>query len=118
MAGWRLERGGHLGRFGAGAHQPLPAAPAKRKGQRRHEDRLARARFAGERGESAGKLEPQVADQHEIANGKRCEHVLTPKCPLGSGITRVEQNGNTNVGRPANPRGRQGQERSRDGVRA
>jgi hypothetical protein len=59
----------HLGARRARAHDARIRAPAQGQSERIHEDRFARARLAGERGESRRQLEIEPLDDHIIPDG-------------------------------------------------
>jgi hypothetical protein len=59
----------HVGARRAGAHDARIRAPAQGQSERIDEDRLARARLAGERGESRSQLEIEPLDDHIIPDG-------------------------------------------------
>jgi hypothetical protein len=69
-----LEVGHHLAPLGAGAHEPCPAPPAEREGERVEQDRLARARLAGEHVEPGLEGHVHRLDQGEVADAQAAEH--------------------------------------------
>jgi hypothetical protein len=78
VTGWNLERSRDFSRVAPGPDQPLPAASAKRKGERRHQDGLARPGLARERGETLAQLNREMAHQNEVADRQSRQHVSTP----------------------------------------
>ncbi len=79
-----VEIGAHLGACRAGAHDARVGAAAEGQRERVDEDRLAGARFAGERAEARRKLEVEPIDDDVVANGKRAQHdLLNPRAPHG-----------------------------------
>ncbi len=70
----RREAGGHLGTFGALAHDVAACPAARDERQGIDHDGFSGAGFAGERGEAGGKFELGAVDQHEIAQLQVREH--------------------------------------------
>jgi hypothetical protein len=73
-----VEIGAHLGALRPGAHHGRIGAVAERQLHRIHEDRLARAGLAGERGEARGEFQVEPVDDDVVADGKRAQHGANP----------------------------------------
>jgi hypothetical protein len=68
----------HLGARRTRAHHIGVGTPADGERQRIDEDRLARARLAGQRREAVGELEVEPLDDHVVTNGESTEHWNLP----------------------------------------
>ena len=92
-----VERGGELGPVGARPELPQLETVAQQQREGVEQDRLARARLAGQHGEAAVELEVERFDDDEIADGQQPEHeyagqidLPTGEMSVGNVIGRVE----------------------------
>jgi hypothetical protein len=69
-----LERGNHARLVLARADEAVFRAVAQHQAQRIEQDRLARARFAGEHPQPAAELQLERLDQHDVADGQARQH--------------------------------------------
>jgi hypothetical protein len=70
-----LKAGRHAGHAFARTDQPQIGPRAQHQPQRIEQDRLARARFAGQHAKASGKIEVKRLDQHDVADGECGQHV-------------------------------------------
>ena len=69
-----VERRADLGALGAHAHDAGIAASAENETERVDEDRLAGPRLAGEHAEAGRKVDLELVDEDEVADGESAQH--------------------------------------------